>query len=83
MIVSELIEILQKFPQDAKVLMRTSIGTLVQTIRYGTVRVVPVIPGSKYDKRHLSRQLLPGHEWRVPINSKDEPEIEREVHFVI
>lgn len=83
MVISKLIEILQKCPQDAEVLVRTGIGTLVLSTMLGTVCVVPVVPGSKYDKRPTNRRLLPGGEWREPINSKDEPETEREIHFVI
>jgi hypothetical protein len=81
--ISELIEFLQKCPQDAEVLTRTTIGTLVRPTTYGLVRIVPVVPGSKYDKRHPSRQLLPGGEWRIPINSKDEPETRRIYGFTL
>ena len=89
MTIPELIELLQAVllsnnpDYDIEVLTTTTISTLIRPTQIGTVNIIPVVPGSKADKRQPSRWLLPGGEWRVPINFKDEPEVLRERHFVI
>lgn len=83
MLVSELIEFLHKCPQDIEVLTRTNIGTYIRPPSYGLVRIIPVIPGSKYDKRPINRRISPGNEWREPVNTNDESEVDREYCFTI
>ncbi len=74
MTVFELIALLKQCPPDAKVLVNTSSGTLVEARRIGTVKVILT---------HQNPNLLPGYEWRVPLNAKDESELERETHFFV
>lgn len=88
MLVSELIERLKKVSPDMEVLTRIdrnlfAAPTFVGPGHVGTIKVVPVVPGSEYDQRPVSRQLLPGYEWREPIHNQDEPEAIREIHFLI
>ena len=62
-------------PKDAKVLIPGQTGALIELQRCGTVKVVPC---------HLNKKLVePGHEWRIPINDSDEPDLERELNFLV
>ncbi len=72
--VSELMELLYSVPADSEVLLGSSNGTLVQAIRCGTIKVIPT---------DTPQHLVPEGEWRRPINDKDKPEVERELHFII
>lgn len=82
MLISDLIEYLQKLPQDVEVVVPTAIGTYIRPISYGLIRLIPVEPGSVHDKRRVFH-LEPGNEWRMPLNSKDEPETKRMWGFIL
>ena len=74
MTVGELKDFLREIPDEMEVLTGTNHGTLVRAMRIGTVTVIAT---------RQNKNLLPGNEWRVPLNSFDEKQIERERHFVV
>lgn len=72
--VSELIEVLNEIPPDTEILIGTRHGTLIRLGQAGTIHVIPA---------RINPFLIPGSEWRMPVNDKDEPAIERELAFVV
>ncbi len=83
MIVSELIEFLKEIPQDAKILKESDVGTLIEILSIGTVKTIPIKPGSKHDKRPRGKQLIPDHEWRTLIPYHEKESDKTEYHILI
>lgn len=70
--VEELIEQLQKLPQDAKVLHESSVGALVPITSTGWIRAILV-----------RGRLVDGYEWRIPRSDKDEADAQRIVVVIV
>ena len=75
--VQKLIAQLQEMPEDALIVRRTSLGTLVQASHAGTIKVIPVV------EKFLHGYRVEGAHWRVPINEKDQPNEDRLIAVVI